>query len=51
MMLSKSVICGDLADEDERDAFSCYIVGHRVPMHRQDRHPFPFSVYAATLLI
>lgn len=50
LMLPKSVICRDLVDEDERDAFSSYMVGHRVAVHRQDRHPFPFSFHDATLL-
>jgi hypothetical protein len=36
-----------LVDEDKWDALSCYIIGHRVPIHRQDRHAFPFFLHYA----
>ena len=41
LMLPQTVVRSDLVDEDERDALADYLVGHRVPVHRQDRHPLP----------
>jgi hypothetical protein len=39
LMMPKSVIRDHLVDEDKWNALSCYIIGHRVPIHRQNRHP------------
>jgi hypothetical protein len=48
LMMPKSAIRGYLVDEDKWDALSCYIIGHRVPVHRQDRHAFPFFLHYVT---
>ena len=48
LIMPKSVIRGYLVDEDKRDAISCYIIGHRVPVHQQGRHAFRFFLHAGT---
>jgi hypothetical protein len=48
LMMPKSAIRGYLVDEDEWDALSCYSIGHRVPVHRQERHAFPFFLHYVT---
>jgi hypothetical protein len=48
LIMPKSAIRGYLVDEDKRDAISCYIIGHCVPVHQQDRHAFPFFLHDGT---
>jgi hypothetical protein len=40
LMMPKAAVRGYLVDEEEWDAFPFHIIGHRVPVHRQDRHAF-----------
>jgi hypothetical protein len=39
LMLPQPVVRSDLVDEDERDALADYLIGHRVPVQRQDCPP------------
>jgi hypothetical protein len=50
LVILKPAICGYFVDEDEWDALSCYIVGYRVPVHRQDRPRFPVLYTVRRLL-
>jgi hypothetical protein len=50
LVILKPAICGYFVDEDEWDTLSCYIVGYRVPVHRQDRPRFPVLYTVRRLL-